>query len=249
VKAHFKYSFIAAMAVRGPVLGFCGAIMLVFGILGAAGVLPMPAHVTGVALGGCSIAAVAIAGVISDIAVCRRMVSAPGAYLYALTPAPRWQILLTSLLTMLVLDFAGLALFITGEVWLSLNMTRERFGFEGWQLIGDGLLPTLWLFLLVVFGYLLMLLVVLFCVVAGKSVFFKKPMAGLWALLTGLGLYYILSLLPLLLAPFGAVERFGMFFIVTVGSTGLPLFTLLVALSAAALFAMTAKLMERKMNL
>jgi hypothetical protein len=82
-----------------------------------------------------------------------------------------------------------------------------------------------------------------------RSVFYQKPAAGLLAVLTGFGLFYIASLLPLLAAPFGAVSRLGTFFMVSLGRTGLVVYTLLILAQAAALFIMTAKLMERKMNI
>jgi hypothetical protein len=78
---------------------------------------------------------------------------------------------------------------------------------------------------------------------------YSIPASGLLAFLLACVCLYVISLLQLVLIPFGAVDRYGLLIILNLGSNGLPFYVLLTLLEAAALFVMTAKLMERKMNL
>jgi len=250
VKAQFKYSILAGLFARLPVFVSRCVILLVFGGLGSLGLLPSAAHITAVSLGGVGIAVMMAFDIIGDVAIARRMFRAPDAYLCALTPAPRRNTLLASLIAMLVMDFVSLAVVIGGEVWLSLNLAGQYIGSVIWGgTDGVNFLPGLWALLYALFGYLLIVLIILFCVTAAKSVLYKKAASGLLAFLLGCGCVWLWNLLNLVLAPFGQVDRFGVFFTVYLGSAGAAPLILLTALEAAGLFILTANLMERKMNI
>jgi len=54
----------------------------------------------------------------------------------------------------------------------------------------------------------------------------------------------------LVLAPFGAVQRYSIFIVITLGGgAAMPVLFLLTLLEAAVLFIITSKLMERRMNI
>jgi len=76
------------------------------------------------------------------------------------------------------------------------------------------------------------------------------PASGFLAFLLACGCFYVVSLLQLLLAPFGEVGWQGFLIVITLspGAAG-PLLTLLTLIEAAGLFVLTSKLMERKINL
>jgi hypothetical protein len=226
--------------------------MLVFGILGSLGALPAAAQITAVALGGMAIAVMLAANIIDDVAIARRMFSAPDAYLYALTPAPRWKTLLSSLTAMTVMDAVTLTVVISGEVWLVFNMVDEMTGIRVGDFLRDmgaNILPALYYILYFVSAYLLFVLVVLFSVSAGKSIFYKKAASGLLAFLLAWGCLYISSLLQLVSAPFGTVARFGPAFTITVGHAGAWVNVIMTLIQVAVLFVLTSKLLERKVNI
>lgn len=252
MKVQFKHAFLAGVYTRGIAFLIIFAVNFAFIALGSLGLLPFPAHITGVALSGVAVSVMFVFNVVSDIAILRRMFVPPGAYVYALIPEPRWKTLFAGVAAITVMDIVTMAVSVGGVVWLSINMAGNVIRDSVRDIVrvnASDILFGLWLILFAVAGYLLFLMIILFCVTMKRSVFYQKPAAGLLAVLTGFGLFYIASLLPLLAAPFGAVSRLGTFFMVSLGRTGLVVYTLLILAQAAALFIMTAKLMERKMNI
>jgi hypothetical protein len=252
MKVQFKYAFLTGINTRGIVFAVIFAMMAIFITLGSLGWMPVAAHITAVSLGGVAIAVMFTANIGSDVSIIRRMFTAPGAYLYLLTPVPRRKILFASVIAMLAMDFITMAAVIIGEVWLSFNFTGL-----GWNIIfsylqqnsGD-LLHVIWGIPLVIAGYLLILMIILFGVTAKKSIFYKMPASGLLAFLLACACIYAVSLLQLILALFGAVQRYGLFIIVNVNSSAaLPALVLLTILEAAGLFFVTSNLMERRMNI
>jgi hypothetical protein len=252
MKAQFKYAFKTGIHIRGIVFAVVFVMMATFIILGSLGWMPVGAHITAVSLGGMAIAAMIAANIGCDILVIRRMFAAPESYLYLLTPVPRWKMLFASAITMLVLDFITTAVVIIGEVWLSFNFTGI-----GGDLILSGLrqnpgdfLYLVWGIPLMIAGYLLIMMIILFAVTAKRSVFFKMPASGLLSFLAACACVYAVSLLQLILALFGTIQRYGLFIVVNINNTAaLPVWVLLTLLEAAGLFFVTSKLMERRMNI
>jgi len=253
MKAQFKYAFITGSYIRGITFVTIFVMNTVFIILGSLGLLPFAALVTAVSLGGVAIAVMMITNIISDIYILKRMFSVPEAYLYALTPVPRGKILFASIITVTIMDLFTMAVVIFQEVWLSFNLTSLYVGQIFWNMILENL-PSFgyffWSILLIVSGYLLVLMVILFCITAKKSLFFKMPASGLMTFLLAIGCWYAISFSHILLIPFGIVERSGLIFTISItSSAAFPALTLLNLLQAAALFVITSKLMERKINL
>ncbi len=252
MKAQFKHAFLSGLYARGGVFAVIFVINFIFITLGSLGLLPFAAQVTAVSLGGVAIAVMMAANIIGDVIIIRQMFVAPGAYLYALTPRPRRNILLVSVLTMAVMDIVTMAVVITSEVWLSL------------MLAGDGIISVVWSAIIMnpseipfivssiailIAGYLLIMMIILLCVAMKKSIFYQKPAGRLMNVILTLGICYAVSLTPFLLVPIGAVSRFGLFFTITIDSRGAALYALLTLIESAVLFVLTARLMERKLNI
>jgi hypothetical protein len=257
VKAQFKYAFIAGLSIRGHVFAVIVLMNAVFIALGSMGRLPVAAQITAISLSGISICVMAVVNIIGDVNVVRRMYSAPGAYFCALTPVPRWKTLLASLLAMAVMDIVTMAAAISGTAWISLQLyAGQRFFGDvvsGARLSSYAVFPDIlfgfWLAVLLLAGYFLTWMVILFCVTAHKSLFFGKTAGGLLTAALAVGLIYVLQAMGILLAPFGEVVRWGFYITVTVGRAGMVANGILGLLQAAALFCATTALMERKMNL
>jgi hypothetical protein len=252
MKAQFKYAFRTGIHIRGVVFAAIFVMMAVFIILGSLGLMPVAAHITAVSLGGVAVGIMFATNIWSDIGIVRRIFAAPEAYLYLLTPVPRRKILFASVITMLAMDFITMAVVITGEVWLSFNFTGLEWDiiFSFFKRNPSDLFYVLWGTPLVITGYLLIMMIILFAVTAKKSIFYKMPASGLLAFLTACACFYAVSLLQLILALFGTVQRYGLFIIVNVNNNAaLPVFVLLTLLEAAGLFFVTSKLMERRMNI
>jgi len=180
------------------------------------------------------------------------MFAGPGAYLQALTPAPRRKILLASVITMTLMDIISMAVVITGEVLMSFNLAGEGVGAMVWQALranASEYMSVLLSIALLISGYLLIMMVIMFCISVRKSMLYNKPAGGWLTALLALGISYAISLSSFIVAPFGVVSRFGMFFTITIGGMGLLACTLLILIEAAALFILTSKLLERKVNI
>jgi len=252
MKAQFKYAFRAGLSPRMYAFAIILVMNLAFIVPGLLGVLPVAAMITGVSLGGTAIAVMIAFNIAGDISITRTIFTPPGAVFYALTPAPRRDRLIASVLTMIVMDFVTTAIAITGVIVLALNLGSHYSGMSLMEMLrydtiyfGDiGLLIAG-----VLVAYLLITSVVFFCRAMRKSVFFSKRAGGLLTFLTAAGVVYGISVAPLLLAPFGTVTGYGLFFTVTLGQTGMYMYSLLLLIIAAVLFVLTARLIERKINL
>ncbi|MCL1872700.1 MAG: hypothetical protein FWF85_01110 [Clostridiales bacterium] len=252
MKAQFKYALLSGFQPRATVFAVIFVINLVFIILGSLGWLPFAAKITAVSLGGTAIAVMMVVNIIGDVAIIRRMFAPPEAYLYALIPAPRQHILLASVITMMVMDIITMAVVIVAEIWLSLLIAGDSF----WQVVWDIGIADASVVLSVIVGtfcliagYLLIMMVILFGVTARKSIFYQKSGGGWLTALLILAVIYAISLIPVILAPFGTVSRFGLFWSIELNNVGSILYYLLYLIEAAALFVFTSKLMERKMNI
>jgi hypothetical protein len=248
---HFKYAFLSGLYFRAPVFAVILIMNTVFIVLGSLGLLSFAAHVTAVSLGGVAIAVMLAANIGGDVAIARRMFSAPEAYLYALTPAPRWKILLASVTSMALMDIATLAFAIATQAWLSLNLAGvTHIVQEAIRTYASGQLYWLWFIPVMIAGYFLMIMLILFCVTAKKSIFYKKAASGFLSVLLAIACLYAISLLQIVLAPFGTVQAYGLLIMISLSSNiALPLIFILTLLEAAALFILTSKLLERKINI
>jgi len=253
MKAQFKYAFLAGFFLRAPAFAVIFIINTVFIILGSAASLPYPAHITAVSLCGISIAVMFAANIAGDVSIARRMFSAPGAYLDMLTPVPRRKILLASVITMTLMDLITMTYVITAQVWLTFNMIGDSMHKLFWDnvRIHSEYLPYISaMIVLAIAAYILFLMIILFCVTMKKSVFFKLPASGFLAVLLAFACLYAVSLLQIVLLPFGEIHRYGLLMLLSFNSpAALPVYILLTLLEAAGLFVLTSKLLERKINL
>ncbi|MCL2832425.1 MAG: hypothetical protein FWD78_04570 [Treponema sp.] len=252
MKVQFKYAFRTGIFVRGPVFAVIAVMDLVFIMLGIFGFLPFAAQVTAVSLGGVAIAAMLAADIIGDAAIVRRMFGAQESFLQMLTPQPRRRTLAASVITMAVLDILTMAAVIVCEVWLSLKLA----GSGVWKIGRDTILANpgyiyyiICIGLLFIAGYFLVIMIIMFCITVRKSFLYRVAAPGFLTFLLGCGCFYAVSLLQLLLAPFSTIQRYGLIIILNYGKPAAALAVVLTLLEAAALFAVTSKLMERKINL
>ena len=254
MKAQFKYAFLDGLHVRGYVFLVIFVINFVGVVFGALGLLPLAALITLVSLSGVGIAVMSIVNLVSDIGVIRRLFSAPGAYLYALTPIHRGKTLLASIAAIAVMDVVSMTVAITGVTWLSLVLAGNFVDIWGFfQNFSFPVFPyTIYIIgsiLAVAGGYFLLLMFITACIAVRRSVFYQKRAGGILTALTALGAFYAISISNLLLAPFGVVSRDLWFFTVHIGGPGQLAFGILTFIQAFALFYISARLMERKLNI
>jgi len=253
MKAQFKYAFLSGLNVRGAAFAVIFLINMVFIALGSLGKLPLAIHVTAVSLGGLAVAVMLAANIGGDVFISRRMFSSPESYLYALTPVPRRKILLASVITMAVMDIITMTFVIAAEVILSINLA----GGEIWKIIRNFINENpvylqygLWYFLMLVSGYFLAVMIILFCVTVKHSFLYKMKASGFLTILLAFGCFQIAGLTQMVLAPFSDVQRYGPMVIVSPGnSAAVIVLILLTLLEEAGLFILTSRLMERKINL
>ena len=257
MKAEFKYAFLNGVFIRGPVFAIIFVMNAVFIAFSSAGLLPFAAHVTVVSLGGVAVAVMLVANIIGDVSIVRCIYGSPDAYLQALTPAPRWKSFCAGLITMTLMDFITMAVVIGSVTWLYLNFANSIVSADAWSMAMRAIeeYPSYFAaairgLSLIVPGYLLVLSIILLCVTAKRSVFYRMPAPGLLAFLLACLCFYAVSLSQLLLAPFGSVDRYGIFIIMSLGSNMIfPAYFLLLLLEAVLLFVITSKLMEKRMNI
>jgi hypothetical protein len=134
-----------------------------------------------------------------------------------------------------------------------MNLAGELVGAAIWEGISSAGMPEAlaWLLLLVylISGYLLVVMLILFLISTRKSLFYAKPAGGLLTALFAVGVLFIINLSQFLLIPFGAVTRFGVSFIISLGRSGMFAHSMLLLIIAAVLFVITSKLLERKVNI
>ena len=257
IKTKFRsslfYAFRAGASPRLIVFAVILVMNLAFIIPGMFGVLPLAALITAVSLSGTAIGVMSVFNIIGDISIIRHMFYAPGAVLYALTPAPRKKTLLASVISMAVMDFITMAASITSVVILSLKLGSRFTTMDVWEMMNSygefGIGHALLSLALMIASYLLVMTLILFCVAVRKSVLYSKPAGGFLTFLLAVGILYAVSVSQLVLAPFATVARFYVFITVTVGSLGMGLYALLLLIFAAVLFTLTSHLFERKINI
>jgi len=249
MKTQFKYAFLNGLYIRGPAFAVIFMMNFIFILLGSLNLLPFAAHVTAVSLGGIAIAVMFAANIGSDVIMTRRMFTSPDAYLHMLTPVPRRKILLANVLIMAVLDMITLGSVIFAEVWMALNLAGLGIPQLAANLISANitfLTHGVWLVLMIIAGYFLALMVIMFCLAAKKSFLFKKPASGFLAFLLGCGCFYIIHLLQLFIAPFSEVQIHGLIIVITaVSGAVFPALLILSFAEAVFLFFITSKLMEK----
>ena len=233
MKALIKYSLLACLYSRGAVFAVIFIMNTIFILLGSFNLLSNAAFTWAVALGGLGLAVMFFSNIKSNIAVAGRMFTAPKVYLYVLTPAPRWKILLANITAMIVMDLLTMISVILTLRWLAFNMRRIGLS-ENFNITIYGqeahLSISPWFTLFLFANYLLVMMIILFCATAKKSIFFKLPASGFLAFLLACGCFYITNLLQMVLAPFTQVTRDGIFMSISFNETTILLIILLLIL-------------------
>jgi len=226
---------------------------LAFIIPGLLGILPAAALITAVSLSGAAIGVMTVFNIIGDASIFNTIFSTSGAPIYALTPAPRRNTIFASVIAMFVMDFITMAISIAGVVILSINLGGYYLGLSFLQMIpgsiGLSLQSAFIQFAGGIATYFFVLMLIMFCKALRKSVLYTKHTGGFLAFLAGVGIFYLLTVSALLVAPFGTVTRLYGFISITVGSLGMSLYALIILIFAAVLFVLTSRLIERKMNI
>ena len=259
MKAHTKfksslfYSFRAGASPRLVVFAVILVMNLAFIVPGLLGILPGAALITAVALSGTAIGVMVVFNIIGDIFIGNTIFSSSAAPFYALTPTPRRNTLLASVIAIFVMDFVTMAISITSVIILSINLAGHYTGLSFSQMIPDYLgLNLQYALLQIALGialYFFIAMLIMFCRAFRKSVLYTKPAGGFLAFLVGVGVFYLSTVLTLLLAPFGTVTWLYGFITITIGSLGMGMYALLLLIFAAVMFILTSRLIERKMNI
>ena len=254
MKAQFKYAFLSGLHIRGIVFAVILIINLFFVLLGLLGLLPVPAMIAGVALSGVGISVMTITNIISDIGIIRRLFAAPGAYLHALTPTHRGKTLLASVAAIAVMDVVSMTVVTTGVTWQGLMLAGRYV--DIWRFIqnfhmfdGSYIAFMSGVFLTTIAGYLLVLMFITACITVKRSIFYQKSTGVLLTALCAIGVLYVFSLSNFLLVPFGYVSRDFWFFTINIDGPGTIAYGILTLIQAFALYLVSAKLMERKLNI
>jgi len=252
-KSSLFYAFRAGASPRLIVFAVILVMNLAFILPGLFGVLPGAALITAVSLSGTAIAVMAVFNIIGDVSIGNSMFSTSGAPFYALTPAPRRNTLLASVIAMFVMDFITMMISIASVVVLSISLGSLYTGLSFSEMMPDSfgfqLQYALIQFAWGIAFYFFIMMLIMFCRAFRKSVLYTKRAGGFLAFLVGIGIFYLLTVSSLLLAPFGTVTWLYGFITVTVGYLGMGMYALLILIFAAVMFVLTSRLLERKMNI
>ena len=181
---------------------------------------------------------------IADASSLSHMFTAPQSYLFMLAPAPGWKLLLSRALPIAVFDGVCLILGSAGSAFLVSNISAFPVN------ILQPLIPSL--ILTGSLTFLIAILTVFLSCALAKSVFFRFRQHIVWGILSFLAIQYALSLLNLLLVPFTAHSGniLSLQLHITLGvNAGMIAYVILSLLKIGGLFAVTAYLLERKINI
>ncbi|MDR2909194.1 MAG: hypothetical protein LBU86_04870 [Oscillospiraceae bacterium] len=203
-------------------------------------------QIVGVVLSGLSLVALIVVSVISDVATVRDIFRAPNGYSLMLAPVPGWKLLAGRVISIVLCDTVSYVAAITGVVIQGLLLAGARNIFPRMVPYAG--------FAAVVFaaGYLLLILAIFFSEALRASVFHTMRGKGWLSVAATCLLLYAMSFANLLLIPFAATQRFGLFVSIwlPVGfSAGTAVSVAITLAQAAVLFILTAKCIERKINL
>ncbi len=208
----------------------------------------LPLYIVAVSLSGCALCALFIFNILGDASIDRYLFKAPQGYAVNLMPVKSWKLLLSRTIAIVAQDVIGLGLGVAASTYLSLRLggVGERvYRYFDFESILSGAL-------IFVIMYTMIALAVAFARIMSSTVFYRTKGRGILSLLATLAALYALSFLNFLAAPFGYVQYYGSMFLIDVGSglsAGGVVYLLALIAQCAALFIVTSRLMERKINL
>jgi hypothetical protein len=165
-----------------------------------------------------------------------------------LAPAGGAEILGGRVLTMALADIVNFAAGIAGVAAQGLRMAEpweKSLEYTGWTELVLSLA-------MILIAYLMLTLALFFARAMRASVFHSVTGGGILAVLCAAAAVYVLSLIDFALLPMGTLRRYQMFFIITLHfglNWSMAAFLLLSLIQCAVLFAVTARLIERRINL
>jgi hypothetical protein len=255
MKAQFKYALRSGLSLRAAAFAIMALINLPFGLLGYLGFLGYGAMVVAVILSSLAFCGVFAVNIIADVGSLKFIFGTPHGYLHALTPVKSWKTLLARTAAIVIEDSIAICAGVLGIAWQSLNLADEAIGIStlnisvsGYDsffsaLAGIGVS-------LILYAYVLMLVV--FGVTLKQSVFAGLRGKSVLALLCVAAAVWVLSLADFLLVPFGALTNWGMFFYIELPGgfgAGSMVYVILLMARVSALFAASAAMIERKIEL
>lgn len=241
-----KYSLRHGARLRLTMLLLCLAINLGFTLAWQLGARHPAVQIVGVTLSSLSLTAVFVGNIIADVASVRDIFGSPSGYAMMLAPVKGWKILGARVLSILICDTISYAVSIVGVVFQSLLLAQMRD-------MGPRMTPYIgWGILFFVLYYLLIILAICFAEALRTGVLHRLPGRGILSAGLAIAALYVMSFLNLILTPFGAVDRFGLFMQINLDMSvyaGTVLFVIILLAQSAALFAATTRVIERKINL
>lgn len=253
MKAQFKYAFLQEITLRAAALAAVLLLNLVFGILGYIGVLSNGLMITAVTFSSLALCGVFTVNIIADIGSIKSLFGTPEGYLSALTPVKGWKILLARTVSIICQDFISLFIGIFGVVWQSFVLS----GLIGWGIdysdyTGGNIPDIICGFLILLLGYAYIIMFIVFSAALKNSIFFGVPGRSWLSLASVAAVAWVFNLLNFVLAPFGEVGNWRMFYYIGIPygfNAGTVAWFLIASARIAALFIASSILLERKNNL
>jgi len=243
-KERLSIRLIALLVMLGINLLF---LVLTIGASPGSGVM-----ITAVVFSSLAMSYLIIANMFVSFASVHEIFSAPKGYHTLLVPVPGWKIILGRVIPAAVMDTLMMAIGIFLVVWHSLRLSGM------WPLAGqpdffaqDILLDVSFGVVAALVGYALLLIIFCFFRVISKGLLYNAPLRiFLSILLTFVAIWVISSASNLLLLPFGRVEIWGLLVNIVIYPSPLArvMYVLVLLLQAAVFFLVSARLMERRLN-
>ncbi|MCL1904299.1 MAG: hypothetical protein FWF94_07770 [Oscillospiraceae bacterium] len=245
-----KHALRHGAVLRYTTFGIVTAVNVVFGALAYFNVLGFAAAVTAVSLSGSGLTVVIIINFVAGAANIKSFIGSPSGYIYALTPMKTSNILFIRIAAIVVQDVLALIISIYGTVWLSFYLADVEHNFLGSTI--EGMKISSDVALAIVFGllaYTFIYTFVVFCIVFKRSILFNKKGKSLLMIPFVPCAFWLLSLLDFIIFPFAIVERWFLFFNVTLyNALGVVIYATLFIIKTAILYVITSKLIDGRMN-
>lgn len=184
--------------------------------------------------------------ILADYEIIKSLFTAPKGYYIFLVPVAGWKVLLGRLAAILTWDIPGFIAGIAGIVVQAFLQSDMPFSFKI-----ENPVWVITFILMAILKFLLLLLIIFLMAALTKSIFFAVKIRALLGALGGILIYYVMSLLDLILIPFCGFERNGIFISLNITSgnyMAAGIYMLLTLLKVAILFCITSYLLERKVN-
>lgn len=252
MKAQFKYAFQQGLTLRLAAFAILVIMNVVFGVLGYFGLWGEPGMITAVTLSSLALFGIFTVNIIVDMRSLKDVFGTPDGYLHALTPVKSWKILLARTVAIVCQDFITLFAGIFGIVWQAMVLSGDigfGFNYSHYESSNSNAVTGLIVLLL---GYAYIIMLIVFGSSLKNSVLSGIPGRSWLALLGVAATAWIFNLFNFVVAPFGTVDHWRIFYSITLPGgwyMGFIVYALLFSVKIAALFIASSTLLERKNNL